>query len=369
MNNMSNSSTPVMSTSITDRWPYVIGGIGILLGIVLGAEIIAVTVFGQHEPGGYIAGVVTSIPLIAWLLYGAYDLTHTDISPDRFDRVGGWCLIGMVGFSAFITVVSVASQSLSTLGIVSTARWAATVGAALGFGVGLFDARAMERTFEAGRAWARQEETMRERDRLEEFAQIVSHDLRNPHTVAVGRLELAQDECDSDHLADVETALQRMEAIIEDTLTLAREGQTVGETEPVDLADIVKECWGMVQTGQANIEIESTMLMEADRDRLNHVFENLMRNAIEHAGPDVTIRVGRLADENGFYVADDGPGIAAEVRDSLFEPGEKGGIGGSGFGLAIVNRTVEAHGWDIRVTESDTGGARFEITGVERVDG
>ncbi len=369
MNELSNSSTLVVSTDITDRWPYVIGSVGLLLGLILVAEIIAVAGFGQPVPGGYIAGVLTSIPLIAWLLYGAYDLTDTDISTDRFDRVGGWCLIGMVGFSAFITVVSVASQSLSTVGIVSSARWAATVGAGLGLGIGIFDARAMERTFEAGRAWAQQEVTQQERDRLEEFAQIVSHDLRNPHNVAVGRLELAKDECDSDHLADVEAALQRMEAIIEDTLTLAREGQSVGETEPVDLVDIVTECWGMVQTGQANIEVESTMLMEADRDRLHHVFENLMRNAIDHAGPDVTIRIGRLADGSGFYVADDGPGIAAEVRDSLFEPGEKAGTGGSGFGLAIVNRTVEAHGWDIRVTESDTGGARFEITGVERVDG
>jgi signal transduction histidine kinase len=74
-----------------------------------------------------------------------------------------------------------------------------------------------------------------------------------------------------------------------------------------------------------------------------------------------------LPDRPGFYVADDGPGIPEGDRDSVFEPGYTTSEEGTGFGLAIVAEMVAAHGWEIQVTETDAGGARFEIIGVETV--
>ncbi len=73
--------------------------------------------------------------------------------------------------------------------------------------------------------------------------------------------------------------------------------------------------------------------------------------------------VGPLDD--GFYVADDGVGLSTEAGERIFEAGYSGTRDGTGFGLSIVNRIVDAHGWDIRVTASAEGGARFEITNVE----
>ena len=104
--------------------------------------------------------------------------------------------------------------------------------------------------------------------------------------------------------------------------------------------------------------------MYADERRLQRLFENLYRNAVEHGGEDVTVTVGDI-DGEGFFVADDGPGIPPDERDRVFQSGYSGDEDGTGFGLAIVERIVEAHGWAIHVTESDTGGARFEITGLE----
>ena len=69
--------------------------------------------------------------------------------------------------------------------------------------------------------------------------------------------------------------------------------------------------------------------------------------------------------EDGFYVEDDGPGIPEENRTDIFDSGYSTTGEGTGFGLSIVKRVAEAHGWDITVTESEVGGARFEITGVE----
>ena len=211
----------------------------------------------------------------------------------------------------------------------------------------------------------RQQELERQNERLEEFASIVSHDLRNPLRVADGRLELARNECESAHIDDVAQALDRMDALIEDLLTLAREGHRVDETESVELATVATNSWETVDTAQATLETDTTRAVEADRSRLQQLFENLYRNAIEHGGDDVTVSVGAIDD--GFYVADTGPGIPPPDREDVFEAGYSTSEDGTGLGLRIVERIADAHGWEITVTESENGegGARFEFTGVE----
>ena len=212
----------------------------------------------------------------------------------------------------------------------------------------------------------RERELQRKNERLEEFASIVSHDLRNPLNVADGRLELAMTECESEHLAGIREAHARMERLIDDLLTLAREGETVQALEPQDLAELVENCWGLVDTGEATLEVETSATIQADLDRLRQLLENLVRNAVEYGGGAVTVRIGDLPD--GFYVADDGPGIPIEDHESVFDSGYSTSAAGTGFGLSIVKRIAEAHGWAVAVTESEGGGARFEFTGVDRVE-
>jgi len=211
----------------------------------------------------------------------------------------------------------------------------------------------------------REAELQRQNERLEEFASVVSHDLRNPLNVIDGRLELAKGDCDSEHLVDAEAALDRCQTLVDDLLTLAREGQRVGETEPVDVAEFVERCWRTVETSQATLHTDIDRTVIGDRSRVQQLFENLIRNAIDHGGESVTITVGEV--ENGFYVADDGSGIPEEIRDEVFESAYSTVQDNAGFGLAIVKEIVNAHGWEIAVSEAATGGAQFEITGVETV--
>nr|WP_245758281.1 PAS domain S-box protein [Halogeometricum limi] len=196
---------------------------------------------------------------------------------------------------------------------------------------------------------------------LDEFASVVSHDLRNPLNVVEGRLHLAMDECDSDHLVAATGALERCQALIDDLLTLARDGEQVRDSEAVDLAAAVGDCQQSVAMGETALVVEATRSVRADRSRLRQLLENLLKNAVDHGGSTVT--VGDLP--GGFYVADDGPGIPPTDRDRVFDPGYSTDTSGTGFGLAIVSRIVDAHGWEIAVSESESGGARFEITGVE----
>jgi PAS domain S-box-containing protein len=209
------------------------------------------------------------------------------------------------------------------------------------------------------------EELERQNDRLEEFASIVSHDLRNPISVLEGSLALARDTGDDEQFDRCYRAIDRMKELIEDLLTLAREGDTVSETEPLDLASTVQSCWHAVETSDATLEITTESTIYADESRTRQLLENLINNAVTHGGPAVTVEVGDIGD-SGFYVADDGSGIPPEKRETVFESGYTTSEGGTGFGLAIVKEIAAAHDWSVSVTESDDGGARFEFTGVKQ---
>jgi PAS domain S-box-containing protein len=206
-------------------------------------------------------------------------------------------------------------------------------------------------------------ELERQNERLEEFASIVSHDLRNPLSVAHGLLETIQSDVPDEEFERIKEALDRMGTIIGDTLTLAQQGQTVAGQESIEITELVEDCWRVVSTGDAVLDVGEEFQIHGDRDRVQHLMENLLRNAIEHGGDDVTLTVDSL--ENGFYVEDDGQGISAEIRDQVLEPGQTSTTDGTGLGLTIVREIAEAHDWEITVTEASNGGARFEFTGVK----
>ncbi len=213
----------------------------------------------------------------------------------------------------------------------------------------------------------REQELRRQNERLERFASVVSHDLRNPLGVAKGNLQLAREEREFDRLDRVAEAHDRMEAIIDDLLTLAREGRGVDDPDALDLRALATDAWETVRTGEASLEVTDDATIRGDRSRVRTLFENLFRNAVEHGrtdeGDPLAVEVGTLA--NGFYVADDGAGVPADRREEIFASGYTTAEDGTGFGLAIVREVAAAHGWDVSMTESDAGGARVEVRGVD----
>jgi PAS domain S-box-containing protein len=206
----------------------------------------------------------------------------------------------------------------------------------------------------------------RQNEKLDRYASIVSHDLRSPLNVVVGSIELARETGDLGHLERARRATARMDSLTEDLLTLARSGETVDALEPVDLGTVFERCWRNVSTADASFAIETERTVRADRTRLRQLLENLLGNAVEHAGADVTVTLGDLPD--GFYVEDDGPGIPEGDRREVFEGGYTTTSEGTGFGLAIVREVVDAHDWHVRVTDGSDGGARFEFTQLSTTD-
>ncbi|SFG49226.1 PAS domain S-box-containing protein [Halopelagius inordinatus] len=211
----------------------------------------------------------------------------------------------------------------------------------------------------------------RQNDRLEEFARVVSHDLRNPLNVAQGYLELladiVEDETAAAYTDRIDGAHGRMNELIEDVLSLARRGEVVDDPEPTALAAAAASAWEAVApAGELDVRTGAATVL-ADEGRLRALLENLFSNAEEHGRDEraVTVTVGLLDGGDGFYVADDGPGVPESDRERAFEPGQTTAEDGTGFGLVIVRRIAEAHGWSVSVTDAATGGARFEFHGCD----
>ena len=247
-------------------------------------------------------------------------------------------------------------------------------------------------------------ERSRRQERLERFAGVVTHDVRTPLNVASGRLELADEECDSEHLDHVGRALDRIDDIVDDVLALTRADYDL-DLEPVDLTTTVDAAWATTRTPGATLDRPDDLgAVVGEAALLGRLFENLFANAVEHSSTDsrtgsddvvehsstsdqtmsddvaehpdfaaesgatdaaLTVRVGRLDDGRGLFVADDGPGIDPADRDDLFEYGFSPGDG-TGLGLAIVRDIASMHGWRCLVSDPAEGdGARFEFVDVE----
>ncbi|MFC7073170.1 GAF domain-containing sensor histidine kinase [Halovenus rubra] len=211
----------------------------------------------------------------------------------------------------------------------------------------------------------REERLRSQNERITQLAGALSHDLRNPLQVVKARAKLAREDPDP-HLDAIQDATDQMEALVDDLLAMIRSDTTNPEMEPVSLGQMIDHCWTHLDSETATLSEQTDRLVRADRRFLRQIFENLLTNAVVHSDGSVEVTVGTTAD--GFFVADDGPGIPSAKQNRVFDRGHSTATDGTGFGLNIVQEFAAAHGWDVSVTESKMGGARFDVTGVEFLD-
>ena len=213
----------------------------------------------------------------------------------------------------------------------------------------------------------RERDLARLNERLERLAGFLSHDLRNPLSVAQGYLAMVRETGETERLEPAEAALSRIEALIDDALVMARDPEAIEiDAEPVDLGDLAADCWASGDFGDppadAELVVDDPGSVRADPDLLRRAVGNLLGNAIDHAGSAPTVRVG--VDDRGAYVADDGPGLPADDREAATEFGVSNDDG-TGIGLAIVERVAAAHGWTVALGESPSGGFEARLVGAE----
>ncbi|WP_435178127.1 MEDS domain-containing protein [Halorussus sp. AFM4] len=239
-------------------------------------------------------------------------------------------------------------------------------------------------------------------DRLESFASMLAHELRNPVTIGeIYSRQLPADE-NPEAVEYVADAFDRIEAMIDVMLVLTKGREAVDGCVPVDLAEAAREAWAEVDAPDATLDVDLDRTIQADETYVRHLFRNLFENAVEHGSTSrrpqaddavehgstsprsqaredavehgmtdrsddgVAVTVGELP--SGFYVGDDGPGVPPEDRDVVFEAGytTASDNGGTGLGLAFVAELADVYGWEVSLTEGASGGARFEFRNVER---
>ncbi|WP_255191329.1 hybrid sensor histidine kinase/response regulator [Natronobeatus ordinarius] len=211
-------------------------------------------------------------------------------------------------------------------------------------------------------------------ERLAQYGRMVAHDLRNPLTLLDAHVEATETVLEVDpetpvgeleadlrrEFRDVDELTDYMRRLIENLLSMAEHGQLVLDAEETALEPVARTAWQETGTEPSRLVVDDGTI-DADPERLRELLANLFRNAVEHAGPAVTVRVGPLGFGDGFFVADDGPGIPADEREWVLERGYTTADDGTGFGLAIVAQIAEGHEWTLAVTESEDGGVRFEF--------
>lgn len=291
--------------------------------------------------GGYLAGALVTLLLVFRLEIRVLDV--------------GWSIFTTGLYIDFLDELTSDPDLLSTQieGIL-------TAGGLLLIGFGIYQTIQRYRD--------RQQTLQQQNAQLDRFASVISHDLRNPLGIAETYLDFARESGEDDDFETVADAHDRMDAMIDDLLTMARAGTTVEDTEPVELSELIEEAWKTTKTEGASLDadIADGRTIDADRSLLQSVFENLFRNAVDHNEPPITVRVG--IDRDIIYVEDTGSGIPEDDREQVFDHGYTTGDDTTGLGLSIVRDIIAAHGWEVRVTNGLDGGARFGIIGANLND-
>jgi signal transduction histidine kinase len=211
-------------------------------------------------------------------------------------------------------------------------------------------------------------------ERQQEFVADASHELRTPLTSVLANLELLAVELEGEQADTAHAALRstrRMRRLVGDLLLLARADAKREQTlQPTDLAAVLTEAASELEPVAEEHELSidaAPAVIPGVRDDLHRLTLNLLENAIRHTPPGTHIQActSLSAGHATLIVEDDGPGIAPDLQQRIFErfvrDGRDGGRG-SGLGLAIVRAVVESHGGTVSLEHRTAGsGTRFVI--------
>jgi two-component system osmolarity sensor histidine kinase EnvZ len=191
----------------------------------------------------------------------------------------------------------------------------------------------------------------------------VSHDLRTPLTrLRLALAMLPPDERYAQDIGEMTTDVEEMERMIGGYLAFAR-GEGSEQAQATDLAVMLEELAASARRSGARVELAASegLVLKLRPDAMRRAIANLLDNARRHARR-ITLAAALQGERTVLVtVDDDGPGIPAERRESVFRPFESGAAGGTGLGLTIARDIVRAHGGEILLEDSPLGGLRARV--------
>lgn len=347
------------------------------LGVVLLVAFVVETVYFSELRAEYLltwgmfVNLLMAAPFFVALIYGGYWLGRSDVGPERYRRAGLWCLGGATWFLA-LNAAAVAVWTPESFWVaVGWLRNTLTMGAGAGLAIGVSEARAIEGALAAERSRIEADALESRRVWLDYLNGLLRHEVLNNAQVISGYTsvllrDLDLDEEARERLEVVRRQSEDMTRVTEDVRLLIEATSGADRLRPIDLGGVLESEIEDLEASYAGIEVEAdlpaSVSVRAD-EMLARAVSNLLANAVEHAEdgePQVEVRTSVGPENVTVSVADEGPGIPAAVRESLFERPE-GRAGEHGLGLHLVDQIVERYDGDLDLVETGPEGSVFAV--------
>ena len=212
---------------------------------------------------------------------------------------------------------------------------------------------------------------------LDQFAYVASHDLKAPLRGIANLTQWIEDDLadrltaeSREHMALLKGRVHRMEALIDGILAYSRAGRTKGQEERVDVGRMLNDALELLQpAAHVQVRVGPMPTLQTDRIQLQQVFMNLIANAIKHNNnpePVIEVSCRRTPQCWEFAVADNGPGIAPEYQERIWQIFQtlvaRDKVEGTGIGLSLVKKIVEGRGGRASVESAIGRGSTFRFT-------
>lgn len=362
-----------------DRIPEILFAVSAGLGLVLLVEIInqilslgsLSTVSVSELPWPYLVSFLLSLPFVLGLAYGARYLSREPLPVERNHRILNWCLGGM---GVWLVINLLTMLSFGVIAFWPTVGWvrgALAWGGTFGLLVGVVEARAITSAVETEQAQLRAEHLADQQDTIDYLNSMLRHEVLNSTAVIRGRAEILEQEIESEELSEHVEPILRRSADITEFIKHSRQMMESLYYDPdferLQLSELLHNEAEAVREldPDAELVVETPADLPVEGDAmLGRIFGNLLSNAVEHNDsepPRVTVTATTTPEEIRVDIEDNGSGIDAERRATLFERPERTGTD-HGFGLYIVNRLCERYGGTVSLVGTGAEGTTFRVT-------
>lgn len=352
----------------TKRIPYLIGALGTLLLAVLVGEAVAIAV--ATEAGItplFGVSVATTAPFILVCLYAGRWLHRSEIHAERYRRVAGWVLGGMIGFVVLNSATILLLLPINAFVLAGWLRWAASLGAGTGVIIGIVEARAIQRAVLAERQRVRADEAETREELLAYLHNLLRHKVRNAVNAIDGHASLLAggDDANSEYLEAIQRQTGELHAITREVRTFLEASGAEADLRPVDLCEALRlEVEALDEAGVYEFDLDCGGDVTVRADELIHrALRNLLVNVTVHEdGTDRRVRIGVEAEPEWVTVRiePDGAALPDSDDDDLFDLNH-GGTPEEGLGLPLGRILVERYGGTVSLTNGDAGQAQIDV--------
>ncbi|QLD90353.1 HAMP domain-containing histidine kinase [Natronomonas salina] len=317
----------------------------------------------------YLIGYVTIVPSCLFMIgYGRW-LPETEISEEYNATIGLFGIAGGAGFLVFNGFLMLFFPTDSIWIITNWARWALSLGLAVGLVIGVLYVRGLSESLSAERHSLRAEHIEKQRELVDHMNGILRHEVLNSAQIIRGNAQLLMES-----EANVDPADERLNRIYREGEELA---DVIGEVrgllntveggqalQPIRLTDVINHEVEKLKSTYPEVTVKTTipdeMFIEGD-DLVGRVVGNLLRNAVMHNSADrPQVRIdGEITDEETVVsISDNGDGIPEHQFDTLFERPQ---VGTHGLGMYLVKALMDSYGGTVELVTTGRDGTTIEV--------